>query len=41
MRWTLALFVFFAVLLLADGVFVWLAFAGSEPVADSYTREHR
>jgi hypothetical protein len=41
MRWTMGLMVFFTAVFLMNGVFLYLAFSGREPVAESYEREAR
>lgn len=41
MRWPLAIFVGFLVVIAVDGTFIWLAFSGDEPIAKSYTTEAR
>lgn len=41
MRWTLGLVAFFAAVLGMNGVLIYAAVTGQEPVADSYAGEHR
>jgi hypothetical protein len=41
MRWTVALVLFFAVLFGMNGLMLYLATSGAEPIAPSYTSEAR
>jgi len=41
MRWTVGLSIALVVVLCMNGVFIYLAVAGQEPIARSYAAEHR
>lgn len=40
-RWPIGLVIAFAVMILVNGLFVWVALSDRDPVADSYTTEPR
>ena len=40
-RWPIGLVIAFAVMILVNGVFVWVALTDRDPVAESYTTEAR
>ena len=40
-RWPIGLAIAFAVMILVNGVFVWVALRDRDPVVDSYTTEPR
>ena len=40
-RWPIGLLIAFAVMILVNGLFVWVALNGRDPVAESYTTEPR
>jgi len=40
-RWPIGLAIAFAVMILVNGLFVWVALRGRDPVAESYTTEPR
>ncbi len=40
-RWPIGLAIAFAVMILVNGVFVWVALSERDPVVDSYTTEPR
>ncbi len=41
MRWTVAVSMFFLTIFAMNAVFIYAAVSGREPVAASYTSEHR
>jgi hypothetical protein len=40
-RWPIGLLIAFAVMILVNGLFVWVAISGHDPVAQSYVTEPR
>jgi len=40
-RWPIGLLIAFAVMILVNGLFVWAALSGRDPVVDSYVTEPR
>lgn len=40
-RWPIGLFIAFTVMILVNGVFVWVALSGRDPVDQSYVAEPR